>query len=79
MTSRLVRIMAALVLATGVSRTSAEAQDAASRLSRSGIAFTPCAENAALDCGTLRVPLDYCRPPPIRCGGLTCCPPTLRL
>jgi hypothetical protein len=26
------------------------------------IAFTPCAENASLDCGTLNVPMDYQKP-----------------
>jgi hypothetical protein len=36
--------------------------DETTHLAEKKIAFAPCAENPALDCGTLTVPVDYRRP-----------------
>jgi pimeloyl-ACP methyl ester carboxylesterase len=40
----------------------------ADRFSHTGIKFTPCPENASLDCGTLVVPVDYAKPYGDRAG-----------
>jgi pimeloyl-ACP methyl ester carboxylesterase len=39
-----------------------EAAQLADRYVQPALQFRPCAENASLDCGTLRVPLDYRKP-----------------
>jgi pimeloyl-ACP methyl ester carboxylesterase len=62
MTSRISGILVALTLAAGAIGARAQAQDAVASRSHSGIAFRPCADNPAFECGTLRLPVDYERP-----------------
>jgi pimeloyl-ACP methyl ester carboxylesterase len=58
MLNRCLRVAALLAL----SGATLNGADETTHLAEAQIAFAPCAENPALDCGTLTVPVDYRRP-----------------
>jgi len=61
-TSRIVSVLSALALITGAHRSDAASSQSVAEFSHERIAFTPCPESPTLECGTLRLPIDYKAP-----------------